>query len=80
MTLKKRGNLDAAWRALHELCEAKGRFVSAGEFAKHFGVSRNTGFKLLIEMLDLETIEYVQQWRGNVSCYTYGTAGLVKVQ
>jgi len=77
MTLKNRKKFDAAWHALHELCEVQGRFVSAGEFAKHFGVARNTGWKMLHDMLEMEAIEASMYWRGNVACYIYGTAGLI---
>lgn len=77
MTLQKRKKFDAAWHALHELCEVRGRFVSAGEFARHYGVSRNTGWKLLHDMLEMEAIESDMYWRGAVPCYIYGTAGLI---
>lgn len=76
MSRKEAGNLDAAWRALQEICEARGRFVTAGEFAKHYGVARNTAFKLLMKMLEMEAIEYRQTWRRTIPVYFYGTAGI----
>lgn len=75
MSTKKRHALDHAWTQLAAACEKHGRMVSAGELAIEMGVSRNTAFKRLHEMLDLETIETTSRFRGLVPHYRYGVYG-----
>lgn len=75
MTKKKLVALDYAWRCLLACVEREGRPVSAGELAKEMGVSRNTAFARLMDMLAEETITYHQEWRGRVSVYRYSIGG-----
>lgn len=51
MTTKERHQLNHAWQQLREINIAMLRHVTAGEFAKEFGVARNTARKLLERML-----------------------------
>lgn len=75
MTTKQRHALDHAWTQLAAACEKHGRMVSAGELAKEMGVSRNTAFKRIHEMLALETIEATSRYRGLVPYYRFGIYG-----
>lgn len=75
MSKKKLHALDHAWQMLHAACEEKGRMVTAGELAKQMGVSRNTAFARIHEMLENEAIIANCQYRGSVPNYRYGTAG-----
>lgn len=75
MTTKQRFTYHAAYMALIELCEKHGRMVSAGEFAKHIGLSRNTAFNWLIDMLQEGAIEYQSEMRGRVPVARFGTWG-----
>lgn len=72
MPKKKVAALDYAYRCLLACVEREGRKVSAGELAKEMGVSRNTAFNRLMEMVEMDVVVYQQHWRGYVSCYTYG--------
>jgi len=69
---KQRAALDYAYRCLFACVEREGRKVSAGELAKEMGVSRNTAFKRLMDMVEEDVIVYSKERRGSMSCYAYG--------
>jgi len=75
MTVKKRFTYHAAYLELGALCEQEGRMVSAGEFAAHIGLSRNTAFNWLMDMLTEGAIEYQSEMRGRIPVARFGTYG-----
>jgi len=51
MSTKKLHLYDMAWRKLCGLCNAKGRRVTAGEFAQAMGIARSTAQRWLADMI-----------------------------
>lgn len=51
MSTKKRHLYDMAWRVLLAMCRARGRAVTAGEFADEMGIARSTAQRWLADML-----------------------------
>ena len=51
MTQKDRHALEIYWHALHDCNRIHGRYVTAGELARHLEISRNTAAKYLKKMV-----------------------------
>lgn len=75
MSGRKRFVLDKAWLSLQECNETEGRMVTAGEFAKATGITRNTAHNWLIEMWGEGAINATSRRRGNVTVYRFGVYG-----
>jgi len=75
MTARKRFVLDKAWQALYDICEIHERMVSAGEFARFIGITRNTAHNWLTDMLQTQAISVSMRTYGNVAVCRYGVDG-----
>lgn len=60
-----------AKQALYNLVRELQRSVSAGELARHMGISRNTADKRLRELWEENEIEVTRSFNGRVTCYRY---------
>lgn len=72
MSTKKRHLYDKAWHELRTLCEDCGAYVSAGQFARHFGIARSTAKRWLDEMLSEGAIVSIKTIANNgieTTCY-----------
>lgn len=75
MTVKKAHALNQAYALLVALCEDKGRMVTAGEFAKVTGLSRNTAWKRLMDMAVEDVVNWEVRASGRVSVARFGVYG-----
>jgi len=71
MTIKDRHMLDFYWVKLAELCGATPRPVTAGEFAAHLGIAKNTARKYLERMRKENAVHRFILYRGSVPVYRY---------
>lgn len=75
MSGRKRFVMDKAWHALAALNEDAGRMVTAGEFARHLDISRNTAFNWLVEMYAEGAIDMTSKHTGRVIIWRFGVKG-----
>jgi len=62
-------------QALEKLCRKEGTAQSAGQVAQEMGVSRTTAKKRLSELHDLQMVERVMGFRGNMEIMRYYSEG-----
>lgn len=75
MTTRQRFLFDLTFKALIEVCEQKGRMVTAGELAKHMDIRRNTAANWLVGMWQEGAIRFETRDRGNVKTVRWGAWG-----
>ena len=74
---KRRVQRHYASYALREICDYWQRPVSAGEYAKEQGLSRNTGDARLKDLVKSGFAQAVKVQRGNVKSVFYQPAGVM---
>ena len=75
MSTKKKHMYDKVWHELRAICFETGCYVTAGQFANHYGVSRTTAKKWLAEMLSVKAIVAITVKAKNgvmATCYATG--------
>lgn len=76
MTLKKVHLYNMAHWKMQELCQVLHRPCTAGEFAKHMGISRSTAVKWITEMMtEGEILSFVTQGKNHQPMARYEPSG-----
>lgn len=60
LSRKAQHQLNFDYHKLVELCSEIGRPATAGEFAEHMGVARNTAFRRLLAMVDNDGVTTIR--------------------